>query len=59
MKITVLEPLSVPEEDLRKIAKSITDKGHELEIFNDKTSDIEVLKERVKDTDILIIANSP
>ena len=47
MKITVLEPLSVPEEDLRKIAKSITDKGHELRYLMIKP-DIEVLKERVR-----------
>ncbi|MDR7871261.1 MAG: 2-hydroxyacid dehydrogenase [Tissierellaceae bacterium] len=59
MKITVLEPLGVSEEELRNIAKPITDKGHELIIHNEKTSDIEILKERVKDTDALIIANSP
>ncbi|MEW8973505.1 MAG: 2-hydroxyacid dehydrogenase [Tissierellaceae bacterium] len=59
MKITVLEPLSVSEENLREIAKPITDRGHELIIYNEKTLDNEVLKERVKDTDILVIANSP
>ena len=59
MKIVVLEPLGVAEEELREIAKPITDKGHELTIYNEKTPDVEVLKERVKDSDILIIANSP
>lgn len=59
MKITVLEPLGVAEERIRAIAKEITDAGHELEIFNEKSSDNQVLKERVKDTDILVIANSP
>ena len=59
MKITILEPLGVSEEELREIAKPITDKGHELIIYNEKSSDVEVLKERVKDTDALIIANSP
>mgnify|MGYP003754430955 FL=1 len=59
LKITILEPLGVNEEQLREIAKPITDKGHELVIYNEKTRDVEVLKERVKDTDVLIIANSP
>lgn len=59
MKIVVLEPLGVLEEELREIGRPITDKGHELVIYNEKTSDMEVLKERVKDADILIIANSP
>ncbi len=59
MKITILEPLGVSEEELRAIGRPITDKGHELVIYNDKTSDVEVLKKRVKDADILIIANSP
>lgn len=59
MKITILEPLAVKEEKLREIAKYITDKGHELVIYNEKGKNDEELKERVKDTDILIIANSP
>lgn len=59
MKIVVLEPLGVAEEEIRKIAKPITDKGHELKVYNEKTTDIEVLKDRVKDSDILVIANSP
>ncbi len=59
MKITVLEPLGVSEEELREIAKPITDKGHELVIFNEKETDSEILKERVKDSHVLIIANSP
>lgn len=59
MKITVLEPLGVLKEKLESIAKPIVDKGHELEIFEEKTVDVSKLKERVKDTDILVIANSP
>lgn len=59
MKITVLEPLGVFEEEIRKIGKPVIDKGHELVIYNEKSSDIEELKNRVKDTDILVIANSP
>lgn len=59
MKITVLEPLGVSEEMIRTIAKPITDRGHELEIFNERSLDISILKERVKDSHILVIANSP
>jgi len=59
LKITVLEPLGVSEEMIRTIAKPITDRGHELEIFNERSLDISILKERVKDSHILVIANSP
>lgn len=59
LKITVLEPLGVSEEDLRVIAKPITDNGHILILHSDKTSDVDVLKVRIKDSDILVIANSP
>lgn len=59
MKIVVLEPLAVGEEELREIAKPIIDKGHDLVIYNDKSSDSQVLKERVRDCDVLVIANSP
>lgn len=59
MKITVLEPLGVEKEKLEDIAKQLTDRGHELEIFEKVTTDIEELKERVKNTNLLIVANSP
>lgn len=59
MKIAVLEPLGIPETELRAIAKPITEKGHELIIYSDKTTETEVLKERVKDMDVLVLANMP
>lgn len=59
MKITVLEPLGVSKIQLEEIAKSLTEKGHELEIFEQQATDIEELKKRVDSTNILIIANSP
>lgn len=59
MKIVILEPLGVSEEELRNIAKSITDKGHELIIHKDRNLDIEVLKERAKDAEVLVLANMP
>lgn len=59
MKITILEPLGVEKEELEGIAKQLTEKGHELEIFEEITTDIEELKKRVENTNILIVANSP
>ncbi len=43
MKIVVLEGLAVPEDELRAIAKPITDQGHELELY-EKTDDLELQK---------------
>lgn len=59
MKISVLEPLGVSEEELRSIAKPILDRGHEIVIHKDKTLDTEVLKQRVKNAEVLVIANMP
>ena len=59
MKITVLEPLAVKEEELLKMAENILKAGHELEIFPTIAATDEENIERVKDTDILVIANSP
>ena len=59
MNITVVEPLGVEKEKLENIAKRLTEKGHKLEIYEEKTTDLEELKKRVKDTNILVIANSP
>ncbi|MDO5017702.1 MAG: NAD(P)-dependent oxidoreductase [Lagierella massiliensis] len=59
MKITVLEPLAVKEDILRNIFKDLTDKGHELEIFDSISKDEEEQIKRTSDTDILVIANSP
>lgn len=59
MKITILEPLAVSDEKLREMSKYITDKGHELVIYDSISKDDEELIERVKDSHIAIIANSP
>lgn len=59
MKIVVIEPLGISEEEIRNIAKPITDKGHELIIYNDKITDTNILKKRVKDAEILVLANMP
>lgn len=59
MKISVIEPLGLSEEELRDIAKPITDRGHQLVIYNNKVTDTESLKKRVKDTDVIVLANMP
>lgn len=59
MKVVVLEPLGISEEEIRSIAKPITDKGHELIIHNERTTEIEELKERVKGMDVIVLANMP
>lgn len=59
MKISVIEPLGLSEEELREIAKPITDKGHELIIYNNKVTDTKVLKERVRDSEVIVLANMP
>ncbi len=59
MKIVVLEPLGIKEEEIRAIAKPITDKGHELIIHNEKTTEIEELKKRIQDMDVVVLANMP
>ena len=58
MKIVVLEKLAISDDELREIAKPITDMGHEL-VLHEKTDDIGKQKEYVKDAEILVIGNMP
>ncbi|WP_125152985.1 NAD(P)-dependent oxidoreductase [Clostridium rectalis] len=59
MKIVVLEPLGISEEDIRKIASPIIKDGNELVVYKDRIEDTDILKERVMGADVLIIANMP
>lgn len=59
MKISVIEPLGLSEEELREIAKPVTDRGNELVIYNNKITDTEELKKRVKDSEVIVLANMP
>ncbi len=59
MKIVVIEPLGISEEEIRSIAKPITDKGHELIVHNERTTEVEVLKERVNGMDVIVLADMP
>lgn len=59
MKISLLEPLGVSEEVIKKLsAKMLTD-GHEFVYYDNKTTDVEELKKRTAGSDIVMIANNP
>ncbi len=59
MKIVFLESLGISDEEFNRISKPLTDKGHELVVYDDGESDGETLKTRVKDAEILVLANMP
>lgn len=59
MKITILEPLAVKEDQLKILFKKLTNSGHKLEIYDTIAKNESEQIERIKDTDILVIANSP
>ncbi|URZ14052.1 2-hydroxyacid dehydrogenase [Clostridium felsineum] len=59
MKISVIEPLGLSESEIREIAKPITDRGHEIVVYNEKTTDKNILKARVKDSEVIVLANMP
>lgn len=59
MRIVVLEPLGISEEEISFICKPLIEKGHELIVYNDKTNDTEELKKRVRGAEILVLANMP
>lgn len=59
MKVVILEPLRISDEEFDKLTKPLTDDGHELVIYTDGKSDDETLKARIKDAEILVIANMP
>jgi len=58
MKITMLEPIAVPESLLNTLAQPIRDKGHTVELCTAPIS-AEEKAQRAQDADALIIANSP
>ncbi len=59
MKISLLEPLGITEELVNKLAKPITDAGHEFVYFNEKTPDPAVLLDKTADSNIVMISNTP
>lgn len=59
MKISLLEPLNVPAEEIARLSKTLIDMGHEFTYYDKKTTDIEELKRRSQGQDIIMIANNP
>ena len=59
MKIVILEPLGIPEKEISDIGKTLTDNGHEIVSYEDKTDNMDILKKRAEDAEVLIIANMP
>ena len=59
MKISLLEPIGVPEEMIYRLARGFEKQGHEFVYYGQKTTDREELIKRSADSDIVIIANNP
>lgn len=59
MKVTLLEPLRVPEALIQSLGQGITERGHEFEYYSDKTTDPAELIKRSQGADIVMIANNP
>lgn len=59
MKIHLLEPLGVSEENIQRLAQPLIDKGHSFTYYDTKTTDIQELIDRSLDCDIVMIANTP
>lgn len=59
MKIDMLEPIGISEEDLSKYREKLEGAGHQLIAYQDRVEDEDILITRAKDADILIITNLP
>ncbi|MCR4676431.1 MAG: hydroxyacid dehydrogenase, partial [Sphaerochaetaceae bacterium] len=59
MKVSLIEPLGVPESVIRELAAPIEKMGHSFTYYDTKTTDPEELKKRSKGQDIVMIANNP
>lgn len=59
MKISLLEPIGVPEKAIKELAAGLKEKGHEFVYYDTKTTDTEELKKRSEGCDIVMIANNP
>ncbi|MCI5775369.1 MAG: NAD(P)-binding domain-containing protein [Aerococcus sp.] len=59
MQIGILEPLNVPDEQLKPLIEPLEKAGHTVTVYDDRTTDPDELFERSKDKDIVVIANTP
>lgn len=59
MKISLLEPLGVPESVIRGLSAGFLQSGNEFVYYDAKTTDKAELARRAKDSDVVMIANNP
>ena len=58
MKISLLEPIGIPEEMVKELAAGFEQEGHSFAYYDTKTTDVEELKRRSAGQDIVMIANN-
>ena len=59
MKITLLEPLGIPEEVLARYQSCLEKRGHQFTAYGEKTTDPAELIRRTGESEIVILANNP
>lgn len=59
MNISLIEPLGVSEELIKKLSAPIIERGHSFTYYPEKTQDVEEMKRRTEGQDIVMIANNP
>lgn len=59
MKISLLEPIGVPETTISRLSADLKAQGHEFVYYDTKTTDAGELLKRTGDSDIVMIANNP
>ena len=59
MKITLLEPLGIPEEVLARYQSRLEKRGHQFTAYGEKNTDPAELIRRTGESEIVILANNP
>lgn len=59
MKIVLLEPLAINNEELQKLTMNLKKMGHEFVAYDTVEKDTQGLIQRAKDADVIIITNNP
>ncbi|MCD8082102.1 MAG: 2-hydroxyacid dehydrogenase [Clostridiales bacterium] len=59
MKISLLEPIGVPEQVIKELAAGFAKRGHEFVYYDTKTVDPEELAARSAGCEVVMIANNP
>lgn len=59
MRISLLEPIGVPEEVIDTLSVGLVKKGHKFIYYDKKTDDVKELIDRSKGSEVVMIANNP